>query len=278
MNIEIRDDFDLKKIAESGQCFRWTTLEDGSWRIPYRGSCLHISVSGKHSYALDCSREEFDDLWRPYFDLDTDYRGIRSRIDPALDPFLFKAAQAEQGIRILRQEPWEALVSFIISQNRNIPAIRRSIDLLCRAAGERKEDRRGLPYFTFPSPEAILDLDGAALEACRLGYRRRYVLAAAEWVSEGRIDLGSLLTASEEETLAALTALCGVGIKVASCVSLFGLHHLDAFPVDVWMRRVLEAEYPEGFPFTLYRPYSGVCQQYLFAYYRDHARKADVSN
>ena len=277
MNIEITDDFDLKKIAESGQCFRWTAM-DGSWRIPFRDSCLYISEIGGHMYDLDCRRAEFGALWRPYFDLDTDYRGIRGRIDPARDPFLFKAAQAEQGIRILRQDPWEALVSFIISQNRNIPAIRRSIDLLCRAAGERREDRRGLPYFTFPTPEAVLALDDAALEACRLGYRRRYVFAAAEAAAEGRIDLNALAAAPEEETMAALTGLFGVGIKVASCVSLFGLHHLDAFPVDVWMRRVLEEEYPAGFPFSLYRPFSGVCQQYLFAYYRNHVRQANAGN
>ena len=278
MNIEIKDDFDLRKIAESGQCFRWEELEGGSWRIPFRGRCLYISRTGEETYSLDCGPEEFAALWQPYFDLDTDYLGIRSRISPGRDPFLYRAAEAQRGIRILRQEPWETLVSFIISQNRNIPAIRRSIALLCAAAGERREDRRGAVYYTFPAPEAILALDDAALDACRLGYRAKYIRAAAKAAAEGRIDLDALHTAAEEATLAALTGLYGVGIKVASCVSLFGLHHLNAFPVDVWMRRVLEAEYPEGFPFDDYFPYNGICQQYLFAYYRKKAQEAHGKN
>lgn len=263
-----QDDFDLTRIAESGQCFRWEAQEDGGYRIPFRNSCLYIRDMGNGKFELDCSDGEFHALWRDYFDLNTDYAGIRARVDKLQDPFLYCAAQAEQGIRILRQDPWETLVSFIISQNRNIPAIRRSIDLLCRAAGEALEDRRGERYYAFPSPEGILKLGDAALDACRLGYRAKYVRAAAQRAAEGLFSAESLLETPEAETLSALTGLYGVGIKVASCVSLFGLHHLDAFPVDVWIRRVLEAEYPGGYPYELYSPYNGVYQQYMFAYCR----------
>ena len=263
-----QDDFDLNRIAESGQCFRWEPQEDGGYRIPFQNSCLYIRDLGNGKFELDCSDEEFQALWRDYFDLDTDYSGIRARVDRLQDPFLYCAAQAEQGIRILRQDPWETLVSFIISQNRNIPAIRRSIGLLCRAAGEARKDRRGVLYFTFPSPEGILQLGDAALDACRLGYRAKYVLAAAQAAAEGLFSAESLMDRQEKEAIAALTGLYGVGIKVASCVSLFGLHHLDAFPVDVWIRRVLEAEYPGGYPYALYSPYNGVYQQYMFAYCR----------
>ena len=268
MHLLPQDDFDLDRIAESGQCFRWEPAEGGGYRIPFREECLYIRAAGEGGFELDCSEAEFLALWRDYFDQDTDYSGIRNRIDREEDPFLFRAAQAEQGIRILRQDPWETLVSFIISQNRNIPAIRRSISLLCRAAGGERRDRRGERYFVFPSPEDVLRLGDEALDSCRLGYRAKYVRAAARAAAEGRFSAESLLEAPEEETVAALTTLYGVGIKVASCVSLFGLHHLDAFPVDVWIRRVLESEYPGGYPYALYSPYNGVYQQYMFAYCR----------
>lgn len=275
MYLPPQDDFDPDRIAESGQCFRWAPVESGGYRIPFRKSCLYIRTAEDGGLELDCGETEFRAVWREYFDLDTDYAALRDRVDRELDPFLFRAVRAQRGIRILRQDPWETLVSFIISQNRNIPAIRRSVELLCRAAGDAGVDRRGIPFYAFPGPERILRLDDAALDSCRLGYRAKYVRAAARAAAEGRLRLGSLAEAPEEETLAALTSLYGVGIKVASCVSLFGLHHLDAFPVDVWIRRVLEAEYPNGYPRERYSPYNGVYQQYMFACYRGREKEKD---
>lgn len=269
MEIEINDDFDLRRIHESGQCFRWEPVGERGFRIPHREACLRIEPRGERTWQLDCTAAEFDALWRDYFDLDEDYAHIRARIDPESDPFLFRASEQEKGIRILRQDLWETLVSFILSQNRSIPVIRRSIALLCRAAGERKIDRAGEAYYTFPAPEALSALSDAALADCRLGYRCRYVKAAAQWALEGGLDGAAFAGLSDEEAMAALTGICGVGIKVASCVSLFGLHRTDAFPVDTWMRRVLETEYPQGYPMERYRPYNGVYQQYMFACYRN---------
>ena len=164
-------------------------------------------------------------------------------------------------------------MSFIISQNRNIPAIRRSVELLCRAAGEECTDGRGETFYAFPEPEAVLALTEAELDACRLGYRTKYVQAAALAAAEGSLDLAALGEAGQEEALAALTALYGVGTKVACCAALFGLHKLDAFPVDLWIRRVLEVEYPGGYPKEAYSPYNGVYQQYLFAYVRSRGKE-----
>ena len=161
------------------------------------------------------------------------------------------------------------LITFIISQNKNIPAIKKSIALLCEAAGEERTDSLGQAYRVFPSPEAILAMKDEALAACRLGYRCAYVRAAAADVSSGRLDPGSLLEADEDTVLARLMSVHGVGVKVANCVSLFGLHHLDAFPVDVWIRRVLAREYPDGYPADCYRPYNGIYQQYMFNCYRN---------
>ncbi len=273
MTIHIEDDFDLERIAESGQCFRWERLSAGRYRILNGASCVYAEEMGDRSFFFSCTASEFDAVWQDYFALEENYSAIRGRIDPEKDPFLWSAAEQEKGIRILRQDPWETLITFILSQNKNIPAIRRSIEALCALCGSRKKDHNGQDYFAFPDPTALASLSETELKACGLGYRWRYVLEAAKAVAEGRLDLNALQDAGEERTMKELTALFGVGVKVASCVSLFGLHHLNAFPQDVWIKRILKNEYPQEYPFHVYSPYNGVYQQYMFAYYRDRQRK-----
>ena len=272
MIIQINDDFDLDKIAESGQCFRFERINPGeqlpAYRIIAGAACLYMTALGGGAYDLDCTPEEYESFWSGYFDLHTDYRAIRARIGKTEDPFLYAAAESEQGIRILRQEPWEMLSTLIISQNRNIPAIRRSVEMLAMACGDQRVDWRGRSYYAFPAPEAVAALSQEQLKDCKLGYRCKYVSAAAAAVMDGEIDLTVLKEADEAATLKALTAIYGVGKKVASCVSLFGLHHVDAFPVDVWVKRILAQEYPDGYPYERYSPYNGIYQQYMFAYYR----------
>jgi len=269
MIAQIDDDFDLGKIAESGQCFRWYPVADGTFRIIHGARCVYVERLDSKRFRFDCDDVAFDEVWRQYFDLDESYSAIRERIDAESDPFLWRASEHEKGIRILRQDPWETLISFIISQNRNIPAICRSIEMLAEIAGEKAEDCRGRMYNCFPSAEAVASLTQDMLLQCKLGYRWKYVKAAAEAVLEGLIDLEMLKNADREEAIAALTQLSGVGPKVASCVALFGLHQLDMFPVDTWIRKALSNEYPQGYPFEKYSPYNGVFQQYMFAYYRN---------
>ena len=267
--IQIADDFDLEKIADSGQCFRWQR-EGDTYRIPFHDSLLSIRHVGGDDYAVNCTAEEFDNIWRPYFDLGRSYRAIRGKIKKKDDPVLFEAAKLGQGIRILEQDPWEMLITFIISQRKNIPAIRQAVEALCRAAGEKMETKDGIVWFAFPTVESIVSMSKEALDSCHLGYRDKYVRAAAEAAAEGRIDFDKLASLSHEECLVELQKLYGVGIKVAQCVSLFGLHHLDAFPRDVWILRVLDEVYNGGedYRFDAYAPYNGVMQQYLFEYYR----------
>lgn len=268
MILDIEDDFDLVRIADSGQCFRWEQMQDGSYRMPHRDKCLYVRQLGDYIFDFSCNESEFDEVWKDYFDLAEDYSAIRSRIDSEGDPFLCGAMEHEKGIRILRQDPWEMLIAFIISQNKNIPAIRRSVNLLCEACGTQLTDARGESYYAFPEPNAVLSLGEDQLKACLLGYRCRYIHAAAGAVASGDLDLDSLYDVSDEQVMTALMEVLGVGVKVASCVSLFGLHHTDAFPQDVWVKRILENEYPQGYPFEKYSPYNGVYQQYMFAYYR----------
>ena len=277
INRMIDDDFDPDRIAESGQCFRWRKDESGAYRIIHREHCLRIRSLGGGEAELSCTEDEFRDVWYDYFDLGENYRSIRERIDREEDPFLAEACSFGKGIRILRQDPWEMLISFIISQNRNIPAIKRSVELLCEAAGQKRE-YAGESFFLFPTPEEILALDDEALAACRLGYRCRYVRAAAREAAQGRFKPDELRAAPEEEMIKALTDILGVGVKVANCISLFGLHHTDAFPVDVWIRRILEKEYPAGYPKERYAPYNGIYQQYMFYYYREKADRQGAAH
>jgi N-glycosylase/DNA lyase len=268
MVITINDDFDPDRIADSGQCFRWEKLENGGFRIIHREYCLRMRELEDTLFELSCTEDEFRDIWSDYFDLGLHYKAVRRLIKKRDDAFLFEACKAGCGIRILRQDPWETLISFIISQNKNIPAIKKSIELLCRAAGQKRLDTAGEVYDCFPTAEEILAAGEDVLNACRLGYRSKYVLAAAKDVAEGRLDLKKLMEADEETAIKALTAVFGVGIKVASCAALFGLHQIDAFPVDVWIRRILDEQYPDGYPMERYRPYNGIYQQYMFYHYR----------
>jgi N-glycosylase/DNA lyase len=160
------------------------------------------------------------------------------------------------------------LITFIISQNKNIPGIRRCVEALAQSCGSKKYDSRGLSYYAFPTPQQVASLSEEALAECRLGYRCKYVKAAAEAVLSGSLNLEELTEADEKNAMKSLTALYGVGVKVANCVSLFGLHHVDAFPIDVWVKRILAQEYPGGYPYQQYSPYNGIYQQYMFAYYR----------
>ena len=162
----------------------------------------------------------------------------------------------------------------ILSQNKNIPAIRSSVELLAGICGEKRIDSKGQEYYAFPDPEAVAGLTEKDLAECRLGYRCKYVHAAAEAVLHQKIELNYLQRADKEAAREALTGLYGVGVKVANCVSLFGLHHTDAFPIDVWMKRILKEQYPTGYPYEKYSPYNGIFQQYMFAYYRHSQTKS----
>ena len=269
MRIRIEDDLDLKKIAESGQCFRWTGICPGTFQIIARDKCLRISALGDKLFDMDCSEEEYASFWFDYLDLGERYEVIRRRISREKDEFLYCAAEYEKGIRILNQDPWEMLITFIISQNKNIPAIRRTVEKLAEMCGMEITNGAGEKYYAFPTPDALAELREEQLKTCGLGYRCRYVKEAAEAVADGRLDLLSLKWNDEETSVLTLTGLTGVGKKVASCVLLFGLHHLDSFPIDVWVKRILEEQYPKGYPFEEYSPYNGVYQQYMFDYYRN---------
>lgn len=230
------------------------------------GRFLCIKETGEHEFDLSCGREEFESFWKNYFDLDTDYAAYRSVCLPD-DAFLKKCIAFGEGIRILNQDPFETLISFIISQRKSVPAIRTSVERLCVSLGERIRPGEGILTHAFPSPEKIAQAPAALLSGCGLGYRTEYVRNAAERVVSGETDLSEMAELPTEELIKRLTDMKGVGIKVASCEALFGYHRLDTAPVDVWIMRVLQKEYGGTFP-EEYLPAAGVLQQYMFNYAR----------
>ncbi|MCR5451118.1 MAG: 8-oxoguanine DNA glycosylase [Lachnospiraceae bacterium] len=267
MTVDFNDDFDAEKIADSGQCFRWEALDENTYRIPFGRERLYLTKTGEDKYELDCSESEYDSVWSGYFDTELSYRKIRAAAGDD-DHFMKAACEDQKGIRILKQDPWETSISFIISQNRNIPAIKKSIELICEACGTECTDKRGEKFYAFPDPEQIASLSEEKLGECKLGYRLSYIRRFAEDVASGTTDLDKLVRLNEEDAFKELTSIYGIGPKVANCINLFGLHHLNAFPIDTWIKKILAAEYAEGYPYEKYSPYNGIFQQYMFAYYR----------
>jgi len=271
---------DMKKIAESGQIFRFNVYDDEYSLVA--GDKLLFIKEDDDGYILSCSESEFEEFWIDYFDLRLDYSDFEKNI-PADDLFLTNAVRYSYGIRILNQDKWEMLISFIISQRKSIPAIKSSIEKLARTYGKKidmqvpdfiKNIDKNSEFFAFPTPKALADASIDDLNACSLGYRSPYIEASAKAVYRGDIDLEDLSNLDDNELLAALMSLKGVGIKVANCVALFGYHRIAAFPIDVWIKRMIDEHYEGEFPLKLYDGYAGVIQQYIFYYGRESTKHA----
>lgn len=256
-------DFDIHQISRSGQCFRMRQILEDTYALTAFGKYLEIQQQGMQ-ISFSCTEEEFDALWREYFDLDTDYGSIKRSIDPK-DAYLQAAASLGGGIRILRQELWETIVTFIISQRNNISRIRKCVDRLCREFGEKKTDFRGASYDCFPEAQVLAAASEESLRGCGLGYRAPYIRKTAQMVCDGRADLEELFSLDYKTARAELMKFCGVGEKVADCINLFALHHIEAFPIDTHIQDMLK-RYPKGFPFERYAGFAGILQQYAFYY------------
>ena len=274
--------FDLRQIADSGQCFRMRALSrdaepdcgggaeegllfDGAVRFAVTAADRYVEVEQREDrFRFFCCEQEFEEFWSRYFDLETDYGKFIDRIGKR-DRYLQQAACFGNGIRILRQDLWEVMVTFLISQNNNMKRIRQCVERLCENFGEKREAAGGKTYYAMPGPEALSDVD--VLKDMGLGYRDKYIAALGTAVSEGFVDLDRLRQMKDPRQVhKELTDIYGIGDKVANCIQLFGLHQIDAFPVDTWIRKILELHYPKGFPMRRYKGCAGVMQQYMFYY------------
>ena len=253
-------DFSLAETLECGQCFRWKQTDSGAYTGSAFGKRLTVRQTDDKLLFSGADEQEFLTCWRPYFDLDVNYTKIRRAL-ANMHPVLKKAAAFAPGIRILNQEPFEALCSFIISQNNNIPRIKGIIARLCELFAEEPD--------CFPGPELLAARKEADLAPLRAGWRAGYLLDAAQKTASGQIDFNKIKALPLDEARAELMKIRGVGPKVAECTLLYGLHRLEAFPMDVWMKRAMETLFP-GKTADDFGPYAGVAQQYIFHYSRLH--------
>lgn len=276
-------ELDVAKIFDCGQCFRFEAVENSRHQKEFSGVAYGKFVSfaqdGDELYIYGSDRRDLDGIWSRFLSLELDYAEITRDINESYpSKALADAAEYGKGIRILAQEPFEAVISFIISQNNNIPRIKKIIEALCKRCGEeiylcdeaRKHACASCSLCTFPSAEAIASLGVEGLAELRTGFRAKYIYDAARRVCDGQLDLEAI---EELDTASAIEALCevkGIGMKVASCALLFGFGKYDAFPVDVWMKRVAEKYFPEldSFSGATFGRYAGIAQQYLFYYER----------
>jgi len=257
--------FSLPLTLDCGEAFRWELQADGSWSGVAFGKFLNISKTENGDFILkNTGIDDFDNVWRNYFDLDRDYEGICEKLKE--DSLLSSTIDEYYGIRILNQDPWEALVSFVISQQNNIKRIKGIIKRLCSTYGA--EICSG--WHSFPDAETLSSLSVQDFEAIGAGYRAKYLKKLADDVYSGRIDLAKIKAMPLEDAKKALLDIYGVGIKVANCALLFGFQFVECFPVDVWMNRVLEF-YPNGLP-ECFKGYEGIAQQYLFHWARNNLK------
>lgn len=251
-------DFNLAQTLDCGQAFRWADCGDGFCGTfvnrPLRISCESDGVFILH----DTTEEDFLTVWADYFDLHTDYGCLKKSYSQ--DDTLTKACAYAPGIRLLRQDSWEALCSFIISQNNNIPRIKGIIDRLCSH------------FDGFPTAEMLASYEPDDLAFLRSGFRAKYIVDAARSVAEGRVDLSAVRGMPIEEARKTLMTIKGVGPKVAECALLYGMYRTEAFPIDVWIKRVMAQYYPDGIPEYI-KDTAGIAQQYLFHYIRNLDRR-----
>ncbi len=290
VQIENLESFNLKQILECGQCFRWNKQEDcGSY-----GGVVTFFVDGKfistfvqakqegEKLSLLSSKEIIKSKWENYFDLKTDYKTIKKNLGKN-DLKIKEAIKAGEGIRILNQDKWETLVSFIISQNNNIPRIKGCIEALCQKFGEPLGHFAGTNRYGFPSPQILANLNVEDLGICKLGYRAPYIIEASKQILDmGLEEYYRIDELPEEEAFQKLTSLKGVGPKVAHCLLLFAFQKRKSFPIDVWIKKVMKDVYGleekkeiETFAKEKFGENGGIAQQYLFYYIRELERKGE---
>lgn len=276
-------DFQADHIFENGQCFRWNREDDGSYTGIAFGKALNLRHDGETLVIDNTSTEEFHSIWKDYLDLERDYGTLKTMLS-GKDPVMEAAVAYGSGMRILQQDKWETLISFILSQNNNIVRIKKCVESICAAHGSPIGTYRGKMRYTFPTPEQLAALSPEALDTCRLGYRAKYIVETARQVADdGGKTLYSLGEATAEEAYEYLLSLSGVGPKVANCIMLFSMAKYASFPLDVWIKRVMHEFYhiEEGnvkkmqeYAAEHFGEFGGIAQQYLFYYAKEISGRA----
>jgi N-glycosylase/DNA lyase len=279
--LEIKIDskeFNLEHIFDCGQCFRWDKFGGNSYVGVAFGEAVKISLSGE-KLVIEGSKNL--QKWNNYFDLDRNYGEIKETL--CCDEKLKKCIEKAYGIRILRQDPFETIISFIISANNNIPRIKGSIRKICVSFGEKidqKFDSNDGKFFSFPTSETLANLTEDELRKTGVGFRAKYIIKTCQDIVNNNIDFDLFRNLPTSEISEKLQKFPGVGPKIASCVLLFAYARYDSFPQDVWIRRILNREYGIEdksigfFADQKFGKYAGFAQQYLYYYFKDFSAKA----
>jgi len=261
IKLEDIKDFDLKATFLSGQCFRWREINLNKFIGIVKNNIVTITMEGTDLYIDGITDKEFKDFYKHYFDFDRDYDIIKSEL--SLDNVMREAITFSPNIKVLNQDFWETLCSYVISQNNNIPRIMSIIDKLCREFGTKL----GNEHYSFPSARVLSKLTLQEIDVIKSGFRGKYILDAANKVNDGIIDISAIQPMSLDESRTYLMQIKGVGPKVAECTLLYGAGKLDAFPIDVWMKRAISHLYPNGIP-EIVTKNAGIAQLYIFNYSR----------
>ncbi|MEG2262829.1 MAG: DNA glycosylase [Acinetobacter sp.] len=262
------DNFSLYKTLTCGQCFRWKQLSPNTFLGITGNSSVCVSQAPDGTLYFLCSLDEVLNVWVPYFGLDENYDEYMRSI--TLDPHALKAYQASRGIHILRQDIWEMVVSYIVSQHNSLSNIGKVVDKMSEINGKRatNPDIGSNPY-VFPSAQELDCMSTEDWDAFKLGFRRPYVVDCVSAVVRNGNFLEGLKTKSTQVIIIQLQLFKGIGPKVANCIALFGYHRLDSFPIDVWIQRVADSRYNGHIQTEQYGPYAGLVQQFLFNYARN---------
>lgn len=268
MLVHIKD-FNIRSIANSGQCFRIYEIDQNVFNVQTVDKFLRINKISDEVYDFDCSKSEFI-FYKHYFDLNVNYKKYQS-VCKSNDSFLKNGIYYSKGLKILNQDKFETIISFIISQRKSIKAIQTSIERLCKMAGNKHKNKYGI-YYTFPTARQILSLGKVGLKKCGLGYRVEYIANFCMDYINKKFNFAKMEKMSDEELIHDLMKIKGVGIKVASCIALFSFHRLSVCPKDVWINRIIETKYKGKIP-KEYKDYMGVIQQYWFNYIINNKNK-----
>lgn len=273
-------DLELAHIFECGQCFRWKKEDDGSYTGVTRYGVINIKKDGK-KIIIDgnfLSEDTIKSDMEYYLDLECDYSKIKKIIQKD-DEAMQAAIKYGYGIRILNQDPWEMIISYIISAANNIPRISKTIENISAKYG-KKLSFKGKEYYMFPTPAELAKASVEDLRALNLGFRDKYVYAATKAINDGTINIEEIKKMPYKEAKAALKKLDGIGDKVADCILLFSMNKGEAFPVDTWIKKVMSELYNQSkdikkigsFVEEKFGENAGIAQQYLFYYMRENGK------
>ena len=295
--IEGVKNFDIKQILECGQCFRWDKISDTNYIVIAFERVIEVIQEGDIVTIYNSNEEDFNKIWLRYFDLERNYDEIKEEL--AKDEILRKSVEFGYGIRILNQDPFELLISFIISARNSIPSIKKTVKKICETWGEKIE-YKGNTYYTFPKPEDIKNATLEEIQATGASFRSKYIVDTISKVNEALkakedyiknkdkyeerpeildFDLEYISSLNDDECHIALQKFMGVGAKVADCIMLFSMAKHSAFPVDVWVKRAMIHFYVAPdlslnkmrvFARDKFGRFSGMAQQYLFYYAREN--------